>query len=206
MSGPRCGRLRLRFRFPVRGFGGRFGGIRRTLALGGRVDGRRRRRLGCFGFYRSFLGGVGPRPLAETAAKLQRDLVVQGAGVCLLVRDSELGQQIEEDIRLYFELASQLIDANFTHTERPSANFFAPGFQPPNLSFSGPTPSYRGSGKSVFSILTDSFSGSADKISMGGCSAPASPAAIASTALSWAGASSGGGSPADVSSEPSNWP
>jgi len=201
MSGTRCGRLRLSF--PRSGFRGCFGGNRRTLALGGRVDGRRRRRLS---FYWSFLRKVSRLPLPQTAAKLQRYLVVQGTGVRLLIRDSELGQQIEEDIRFYFELASQLIDANFTHTERPGSELLCARVSAAKPFFFGPTPSYRGSGKSVFSIVTDSFSGSADKISRGGFSAAASPAATASAALSPAGASSGGGSPAEASSEPSNWP
>lgn len=205
MGGTRRGRLRLRFCFPLRGFGVCFGSSRRTLDLRGRMDKRRRRRLR-FGRYRSLLRNLSRLPLAETAAKLQRNLVVQGAGVRLLLRDAKLRQQIEDDVGLDFELASQLIDANFTHTGRPGANFLAPGFQPLYLSFPEPHPAYWGSGDSVFSILTDSFSGSAGKSSMGGSSAAASPAATASAALSSAGASSPGGTPAGVSTEPSNWP
>jgi hypothetical protein len=205
MGGTGSGCLRQRFGFLVRGFAERFGSRRCTLDRAGRVGGRKRRRLR-WGCYRSFLWGVRRRRLPQTAPKLQRNLVVQGAGVRLLVRDSQLRQQLEEHIWFYFELASQLIDANFTHTGRPSANCFAPGFQPLNLSFSEPTPSYRGSGDSVFFILTDSFSGSVDKISTAGSPAAASGEAAASAVLSPAGAGSDGGSPAEVSSEPSNWP
>ena len=119
MSGPLLGRPRLRFSFPLCGFGERLGGSRSALALGDRLDARSRRRFS-LGFYCSFLRSLRCRlPLAETAAKLQRNLIVQGTGVRLLVRDSELRQQLEENVRLYFELASQLIDANFTHTVTP---------------------------------------------------------------------------------------
>jgi hypothetical protein len=127
MSGPRRTRARLRFSFPRRGFGDCFGGNGSALTLSGLVDGRRR---GCLslGFHFSFLWRFLRLPLAETAAKLQRNFVVQRAGVCLFVRDSELRQQLEEDVRLYFELASQLVDANLTHRGRPSSNFFGQGF------------------------------------------------------------------------------
>ena len=128
MSGSWLGRPRLRLGFSMRGLGGCFRRSRLSLALGGRLDVRRRRRFS-LGLYCSFLRRVGCLlPLAETAAELQRNLVFKRAGVGFLIRDSELRQQLEEDVRLYFELASQLIYANFTHTGRPGANFFAPGF------------------------------------------------------------------------------
>ncbi len=127
MSGPRRTRPCLRFSFPRRGFGDCFGDNGRALTLGGVVDGRRRGRLS-LGSHFSFLWSFWRLPLTETAAELQRNFVVQRAGVCLLVRDSELRQQLQEDVRLYFELASQLIDANFTHRGRPSLNFFGQGF------------------------------------------------------------------------------
>jgi hypothetical protein len=91
------------------------------------MDWRRRGRLS-LGGHISFLRSFWRLSLAETAAKLQRNLVVERAGVGLLVCDSELRQQLEEDVRLYFELACQLIDANFTHRGRPSTNFFGQGF------------------------------------------------------------------------------
>jgi hypothetical protein len=116
----------LRFSFLGRGVGECFGGSGRALDLRGLVGGRRRGRLRRFHF--RFLRSFRRLPLAETAAKLQRNLVVERAGVRLLVRDPELRQQIEEDVRLYFELARQLIDANFTHRGRPSTNFFGQGF------------------------------------------------------------------------------
>jgi hypothetical protein len=127
MNGTRLGRPRLRFSFDGRGVGECFGGSRRSLALRGQVDWRRRGRL-CLGRHFSFLRSFWRLSLAETAAKLQRNLVVERAGVGLLVRDSELWQQLKEDVRLYFELARQLIDANFTHRGRPSTNFFGQGF------------------------------------------------------------------------------
>jgi hypothetical protein len=127
MSGPRHTRARLRFSFPRHGFGDCLRGNGNALTLSGVVDGRRRGRLS-LSFHFSFLWRFWRLPLTQTAAKLQRNFVVQRAGVCLLVRDSELRQQLEEDVRLYFELASQLVDANFTHRGRPSANFFGQGF------------------------------------------------------------------------------
>jgi hypothetical protein len=128
MSGAQLDRWRLRFRFPLCGFRDRFGGSRRTLALGDRMDERRRRRLSLGFYYFSFLRRFRRLPLAETAAKLQRNFVVQRAGVGLLVRDSELRQQLKKYIWLYFELASQLIDANFTHRGRPSRTSLRQGF------------------------------------------------------------------------------
>src|SRR5579863_989068 len=129
MSGPRLRRRRLRFSLSRSGFGECFGGSRRTLALEDRLDarGRGRLRLG-FGFCFSFPRRFSRLTLTETAAKLQRDLVVQRAGVGLLVRHSELWQQLQEDVRFYFELASQLIDANFTHRGRPSRTSLRQGF------------------------------------------------------------------------------
>jgi hypothetical protein len=127
MNGTRVGRPRLRFSFFRRGFSECFGGNGRALALRGRGDGRRRRRLHLGRHFR-FLWSFWRQTLGETAAKLQRNLVVERTGVCLLVRDSKLRQQIQEDVRFYFELASQLIDANFTHRGRPSTNFFGQGF------------------------------------------------------------------------------
>ena len=127
MNGTRVGRPRLRFSFLRHGFGECFGGNGCALALRGRGDAWRRRRLH-LGRHSSFLRSFWRQTLGETAAKLQRNLVVERTGVCLFVRDSKLRQQIQEDVRFYFELASQLIDANFTHRGRPSSNFFGQGF------------------------------------------------------------------------------
>jgi hypothetical protein len=127
MGGPQLDRRRLRFGFSRRGFGERFGGDRRRLALGDRMDAWRRGRFR-LDFYFMLRRRFRRLPLPETAAKLQRNLVVQRAGVGLLVRHSELGQQLQEDVRFYFELASQLIDANFTHRGRPSRTSLRQGF------------------------------------------------------------------------------
>jgi len=128
MGGTRLDRPRLRFSCLLPEFGERFRDSRRTLALGDRLDERRRRRLRLGFYYFRFLRRLRRLRLAKTAAKLQRDFVVERAGVGLLVSDSELRQQLEKDIRLYFELASQLIDANFTHSGRPSRTSLRQGF------------------------------------------------------------------------------
>jgi len=52
----------------------------------------------------------------DMAADRQRDFIIERAGVCLLVLDTEFRQKIENHRRLHFELARQLIDANLTHT------------------------------------------------------------------------------------------
>ena len=91
------------------------------------MNARRRGRFS-LDFYFRFLRRFRRLPLTETAAKLQRNLVVQRAGVGLLVRHSKLGQQLQEDVRFYFELASQLIDANFAHRGRPSRTSLRQGF------------------------------------------------------------------------------
>jgi hypothetical protein len=52
----------------------------------------------------------------HTPADLQSDVVVERAGVRLLVGNTQLRQRFQNHVGLDFELASQLIDANFTHT------------------------------------------------------------------------------------------
>src|SRR6266851_1497194 len=44
-----------------------------------------------------------------------RNRFVDGAGVCLLLSDTELGEHLEDDMRWDLELPRQLVDANFTH-------------------------------------------------------------------------------------------
>jgi len=56
--------------------------------------------------------GLAGHPLAH----LQSYVVVERAGVRLLVGNTQLRQRLENHVRLYFELAGQLIDTNFTHT------------------------------------------------------------------------------------------
>ncbi len=118
----RSGRRRRFFRNRFRSFrSGRFGfcGRLRTRSLGGRRGFQRGR--GClfrFVFYRR-----GARPIArpfpsamETAAHFECDIVVERAGVRLLFRDTQFRQKVQDHVRLDFKLASQLIDADFTHT------------------------------------------------------------------------------------------
>jgi hypothetical protein len=49
-------------------------------------------------------------------ADLQRYFIVKRAGVRLLVGNAQLRQRFENHVGLYFKLAGQLINANFTHT------------------------------------------------------------------------------------------
>src|SRR5579871_2497128 len=92
----------------------------------------------------------------EAAAHFECDIVVQRAGVRLLVHDPELGQEIKDHVRLDFQLAGQLIDADFAHTVTPRRHIFNVRVQSINLSYEASV----GSGCSVFSIVTDSISGS----------------------------------------------
>jgi hypothetical protein len=52
------------------------------------------------------------------AADNERQVVVKGAGVGLLIVDAQLGKKLDNNTRLHFELACQLVDANFAHTVR----------------------------------------------------------------------------------------
>jgi len=47
---------------------------------------------------------------------LQRYVVVERTGMGLLIGDAQFWQQIQNDVRLDFELSSQLVNANLTHT------------------------------------------------------------------------------------------
>ena len=49
-------------------------------------------------------------------AEAQHHIVVERAGVRLLVCDPKFRQQIQNDVGLYLEFPCQLVDANFTHT------------------------------------------------------------------------------------------
>ena len=78
----------------------------------------------------------------HTETDLESDVVVERAGVRLLVGNTQLCQRLKNYVGLYFELAGQLIDTNFTHTItfRASqvfvcANGFSRNF---GFSFSGP--------------------------------------------------------------------
>ena len=53
----------------------------------------------------------------DVTANDQSQVVVKRAGMGLLVMDAELGKKVENNARLHFELACQLIDPNF-HTVR----------------------------------------------------------------------------------------
>jgi hypothetical protein len=46
----------------------------------------------------------------------QRDGFVNGAGVCFLLGNTELGQHVDDRVRWNFELPCQLVDANFRHS------------------------------------------------------------------------------------------
>jgi hypothetical protein len=54
----------------------------------------------------------------HVAADNERQVVVKGAGVGLLIVDAQLGKKLDNNTRLHFELACQLVDANFAHTVR----------------------------------------------------------------------------------------
>jgi hypothetical protein len=52
------------------------------------------------------------------AADNECQVVVKGAGMGLLVVDAQLREKLNNNTRLHFELACQLVDANFAHTVR----------------------------------------------------------------------------------------
>jgi hypothetical protein len=63
------------------------------------------------------LGGrVAGLTSGEMAADQQRLVVLERTRVGLLVGDAEIGEEVDDHARLYFQLPSQLIDANFAHT------------------------------------------------------------------------------------------
>jgi hypothetical protein len=52
----------------------------------------------------------------HASADLQSHVVVERAGMRFFVANAQLRQRLKNYVRLYFELAGQLINANFTHT------------------------------------------------------------------------------------------
>jgi hypothetical protein len=71
---------------------------------------------GVFTLFASRLGWFAISASRYTLADLQRDVVVERAGMRLLIGDAQYWQYIQNDARLDFEFSSQLVDANFTHT------------------------------------------------------------------------------------------
>jgi|HubBroStandDraft_2_1064218.scaffolds.fasta_scaffold41404_2 hypothetical protein len=61
----------------------------------------------------------------QTPAKFENHVVIERARMRFLVRNAELGQQVQNDIGLDLQLASQLVDADFTHTVAPLRSFSA---------------------------------------------------------------------------------
>jgi hypothetical protein len=55
------------------------------------------------------------------AANLEYDVIVQRTGMRLLLAHSQFGQQIENHVGLYFQLAGQLVDADLAHKRRSGA-------------------------------------------------------------------------------------
>jgi hypothetical protein len=50
------------------------------------------------------------------AANQERLVVLERTRMGLLVGDAEIGQEVDDHAWLYFQLAGQLINANFAHT------------------------------------------------------------------------------------------
>ena len=75
--------------------------------------------------HRLFFHGDGSTAAAsaQPAAHLRRNVIVERARVRLLVHDAQLGQQLEDHVRLNLQLASQLVDADFAHTMRPGRRY-----------------------------------------------------------------------------------
>src|SRR5579864_5411952 len=108
---------------------------------------------------RSFRRGAAAGLASDSLADLQSYVVIERAGVRLLVGDTQLRQRLEDYVGFDFELTGQLIDANFTHTMtfRASQHLTArTDFHEISASpFSEPGAA---AGTSVFSIVSDSFS------------------------------------------------
>jgi hypothetical protein len=56
---------------------------------------------------------------SDTPAHFERNIVVERTGMRFLVSYAEFRQEIEDHVWLDLELASQLVDADFTHTMMP---------------------------------------------------------------------------------------
>jgi hypothetical protein len=54
-------------------------------------------------------------PALQAFPDNQRDRFVNGAGMGFLLRDTELGQHVDNGVRWDFELPCQLVDADFRH-------------------------------------------------------------------------------------------
>jgi hypothetical protein len=82
------------------------------------VNGLRRGRtfFDAFATMRDFGRGAAAGFACHTLANLQGYVVIERAGVRLLVGNTQLRQRLKNHVGLYFELSGQLIDANFTHT------------------------------------------------------------------------------------------
>ena len=100
-------------------------GFRRGLRLSDRLGDRRWRRLRLrFEILRSLFdggrvsGSVAARASAQSSAHFERDVVVERTRVGLLIGHAQLGQQLEDHVRLNLQLASKLIYTDFTHTVR----------------------------------------------------------------------------------------
>jgi hypothetical protein len=86
---------------------------------------------------RSFLGG---RPILRCVSRsvltrnpppdLQGHVVVQRAGMCFFVANTEFWQQIKNYVGFHFQLTRQLVNANLTHRGRTlMLSTPAPGFK-----------------------------------------------------------------------------
>jgi hypothetical protein len=96
----------------------RDGGGRRFFNRGGSISSR-------------FNGNSGSRSIAATsaatgaatagqaAANLQRHVVIKRTGMGFLVADAELGQEVQDHVRLNLQLPRQFVNANFTHRVTP---------------------------------------------------------------------------------------
>jgi hypothetical protein len=78
--------------------------------LGDWMRGRSRR-----GFHGGRRGGDTPAAVAEMSSYLLCNVVVQGAGMRFLVGDSQGWQEIQDQVRLHFQLSGQFIDSNLLH-------------------------------------------------------------------------------------------
>jgi hypothetical protein len=90
------------------------------------------------GFHRGMSSSIftGAALCRDTAAHFERDVVVERTRVGLFVRHAEVAQQIDDHIRLDLKLASQLVDADFTHTVMPLAQKTCAGvLHAPDLTF-----------------------------------------------------------------------
>lgn len=62
---------------------------------------------------------LGTESLTHAKADLERHVIVERAGMGLLVGDAQFRQNVENDAGLDLKLAGQLVDADFTHTVTP---------------------------------------------------------------------------------------